>query len=125
MGERKSVKWMETIKVQAAVGKDKSVERSLKALAHDATNHSDCSGFLHATVYRHALVPGYSAIHLLWDTEHPQIHGSTLGLSLLQTVKTMGLADHAVWIEDRNNQALLSGGGLARTCENSDGFLYN
>lgn len=100
MGERKGVKWMETIKVQAAIGQEKSVERSLTDLAHEATNHPDCSGFLNATVYRHAVVPGSSAIHLFWDTEHPQIHGSTLGLSLLQTVKTMGLADHAVWIQD-------------------------
>jgi len=100
------VKWMETIRVQAAAGKDKSIVRSLKALARDATNHPDYSGFLHATVYRHAVVPGYSAIHLFWDTEHPQVHGSTLGLSLMQTVRTMGLTDHAVWIEDRINQAL-------------------
>jgi hypothetical protein len=107
MGERKHVKWMETIKVQAAVGQNKSVERSLRALAHHTTDHPDCSGFLYATVYRHAVVQGFSSIHLFWDTEHPQIHGSTLGLSLLQAVKTMGVADHAVWIEERNNQALL------------------
>ena len=94
------MKWMETIRVQAAIGQDKSVEESLTALAHEASNHPDCSGFLNAKVYRNAVVPGYFAIDLFWDSEHAQIRGSVWGLNLIEILKAMGLVDHSVWIEE-------------------------
>jgi hypothetical protein len=98
------MKWMETIKVQAAIGREKSVEMALQDLAHAAANHPDCSGFLNATVYRHAVVPGYLAIHLFWDTEQAQIRGSVWGLNLIEILKAMGLVDHAVWIQNSKEE---------------------
>jgi len=95
------MKWLETIKVQAAGGQDSVIEDELTALAHDIRKSPDCPGLLEAALYSHASVPGYFALRLFWETECPQIRGSLLGLSLTQTLKAFGLVDHCVWIEIR------------------------
>lgn len=93
------MKWLETIKVQAASGQELMTERKLLALTHDIRKSSQESGVLHAEIYRHIAVPGYFALYLFWETESPQIQGSMLGLQLKQTLKTFGLVDHTVWTE--------------------------
>jgi hypothetical protein len=76
------MKWLETIKVQAAAGQESALEHELEA-----------------ALYSHASVPGHFAIRLFWDTECPQIRGSIVGLSLAESLKAFGLVDHSVWIE--------------------------
>lgn len=98
------MRWLETIKVQAAGGQDSTVENELMALAHDLRKSPDCPGLLEAALYSHASLPGHFAIRLLWDTKCPQIQGSLLGLSLTQALKAFGLVDHSVWIENRKKE---------------------
>jgi len=93
------MKWLETIKVQAASGKESRVENELTALVRDVRKSPECPGLLEAVVYRIASFPGYFAIRLFWDTEYPQIRGSVVGLSLTGNLKAFGLVDHSVWIE--------------------------
>jgi hypothetical protein len=93
------VKWLEMIKVQVSSGQEITVKNELLSLVADIQKNPDYPGLLEFAIYRHALVPGYFFIHLLWDSQHPQTRGSIAGLSLAQTLKTFGLVDHSVWME--------------------------
>lgn len=93
------MRWIETIKVQSATGKEQTVENELIVLAHEAKKTLNCQGLREAIVSRQASVPGHLAIRLIWDTEYPQTQGSLLGLSLAQSLRDFGLVDHSVWIE--------------------------
>jgi len=98
------MKWLETIKVQAAGDQEGVMEKELTALAHDLGKAPECPGLVETALYSHASVPGHFAIRLFWDTQCLQIQGSLLGLSLTQTLKAFGLVDHSVWIEIRKIQ---------------------
>lgn len=93
------MKWLETIKVQAASGRELTLENELTALVHDVRKSSECPGLREALLCKHVVVPGYFALYLFWETESPQTQGSMLGLQLKQTLKTFGLVDHTVWAE--------------------------
>jgi hypothetical protein len=93
------MRWMETIRVQSATGKEHITERELMVLAREVQENLDRQGLRDVTVSSHALVPGYFALRLFWDTDDPQPRGSTLGMNLAQSLKAFGLADHSVWIE--------------------------
>ncbi len=95
------MRWMETIKVQSATGKEHTAEHALMVLACDVHNNPDRQGFREATVSRHATVAGFFALRLFWDTDNPKPLGSMLGMSLSQSLKAFGLVDHSVWIEAR------------------------
>jgi len=96
------MRWMETIKVQSATGKEHTAEHALMVLACDVHNNPDRQGFREATVSRHATVAGFFALRLFWDTDNPKPLGSMLGMSLSQSLKAFGLVDHSVWIESGN-----------------------
>jgi hypothetical protein len=97
------MRWMETIKVQSATGKEHSAESELTALARDVQENPGRQGLRKATVSRHAAVPGCFALNLFWDTD-PHLEGSLLGMSLAQSLKEFGLVDHSVWIEAGNKR---------------------
>ena len=92
------MRWLETIRVQAAGDQESAIENELTALAQDVRDNLDGQGLLEIALYNHASVPGYFAIQLFWDGESPQIRGSLLGLNLFHTLKTFGMVDHSVWI---------------------------
>ena len=96
------MRWMETIKVQSATGKEHTAERQLTVLAHEVQKNPERQGLREASVSSHATVPGCFALRLSWDTDDPQPRGSTLGMSLAQSLKDFGLVDHSVWIEASN-----------------------
>ena len=93
------MKWMETIKVQSATGKEQTSESELNILAHEVQKDPARQGLREATVSSHATVPGYFALRLFWDTDDPQASGSLLGMNLAQSLKVFGLVNHSVWIE--------------------------
>lgn len=93
------MRWMETIKVQSATGKEHAAEHELTVLAHEIQKNPDRQGLREAAVSSHASVPGCFALRLFWDTDDPQSRGSLLGMSLAQNLKAFGLVDHSVWIE--------------------------
>jgi hypothetical protein len=90
---------METIKVQSATGKGHTAEYELTVLAREIQKNPDLQGLREAAVLSHATVPGCFALQIFWDTHDPQPSGSSLGMSLAQSLKTFGLVDHSVWIE--------------------------
>lgn len=98
------MRWMETIKVQSATGKEHTAENELTALARDIHLNTGRQGLREAAVSRHAAVPGCFALRLFWDTDDPRLGGSLLGMSLAQSLKTFGLVDHSVWIEAGNKR---------------------
>jgi hypothetical protein len=97
--ERKSMKWLEMIKVQTASGQERGAEEELAAFVREILNDPGSSGLLETVLYQHASVPGCFAVQLTWDREAPGLQGSVLGLRLTQTVKSFGLVNHSVWIE--------------------------
>jgi len=97
--EIKIMRWLETIKVQSATGKEKTTESELTTLVHEIRKNTDRQGLWEAAVSSHASVPGCFALRLFWDTGDPQPRGSLLGMSLAQSLKVFGLVDHSVWIE--------------------------
>ena len=97
--ERKIMRWLETIKVQSATGKEETTENELTILVREVRKNTDRQGLREATVSSHASVPGYFALRLFWDTDDLQASGSILGMNLAQSLKVFGLVDHSVWIE--------------------------
>ena len=95
----KKMRWMETIKVQSATGKEQVIVDELIALAKQVQKSGNGHGLQEAMVSCHASVPGYFALRLFWNTDTPQTRGSMIGLSLTQALKVFGLVDHSVWIE--------------------------
>jgi hypothetical protein len=93
------MEWLEMIKVQVSSAQEITARDELMSLVSDIQKNPDYPGLLEFVMYRHALVPGYFSIHLLWDSQHPQTRGSVAALNLAQTLKTFGLVDHSVWIE--------------------------
>jgi len=93
------MKWMETIKVQSATGKEQTTQSELNILACEVQKDPDRQGLREATVCSHATVPGYFALRLFWDTDDPQANGSLLGMTLAQSLKVFGLVNHSIWIE--------------------------
>ena len=94
------MKWLEMIKVQTATGLETKAEDKFAALLKDVLNSPDSSGLTETALYNHASIPGCFAMQLAWDTETPKIHGSLLGLRLTQTMKSLGMVDHSVWIKN-------------------------
>jgi hypothetical protein len=93
------MKWLEMIKVQVSSGQEITAQNELISLVSDIQQNPDYPSLLEFVIYRHAMVPGYFSIHLLWNSQHPQIRGSVAALNLAQTLKTCGLVDHSVWME--------------------------
>ena len=88
--------WLESIKLQAAVGDEGAIVEKLAMLfgSLEKRNHT---GLARIAVCRHASIPGCFAIHLFWKTSHPDTGGSRVGLKLVQALKAHGLIEHSVW----------------------------
>ena len=95
------MKWLEMIKAQTAAGQESRAEGELRALIEDIRKSFNTPDLLEIVLYYHASIPGCFTMQLIWDTRTPEFQGSLLGLRLTQSVKTFGLVDHSVWIENR------------------------
>lgn len=98
------MRWIETIRIQSATGKAQNTQNELAVIANEIQKSSDYQGLWVASVSNHALLPGYFALRLFWDTDDPKPSGSLLGSSLAQNLKVFGLVDHSVWIETHLNK---------------------
>jgi hypothetical protein len=98
-GKGKSVKQLETIKLQSASGLESITERQPLGLADEVIDGPDHRGSVEAVVYNHVSGPGYFAIRLFWSSGPSQVQGSPLGMRITQTLNTFGLLDHSMWIE--------------------------
>ncbi|MBW1676829.1 MAG: hypothetical protein JRJ79_09530 [Deltaproteobacteria bacterium] len=93
------MRWMETIKIQSATGKEQITVNELIALAQKVQKSANGQVLRDAMVFCHASVPGYFALKLFWNTDTAQTRGSMIGLSLTQALEAFGLVDRSVWIE--------------------------
>ena len=95
------MRWMETIKVQSASGKEQITEKELLILSREIEKNPERQGLIQIIVSNPSLVPGLFAIRVFWDTDDPQPRGSLLGMNLSQHLKTYGIVDHSVWVETK------------------------
>lgn len=86
------MKWMEFIKVQTT---KPGIAETLLSFIEGC---SRCHGLLDAKVFQHASVDD-SSLCLRWDTEQPELQGSSIGVYVSNSLKQYGLVDHSVWIE--------------------------
>lgn len=93
------MKWMEFIKVQTT----KSIIAT--ELLSFIDGCSQCHGLLEAKVFQHASVDDCS-LCLRWDTDKPELKGSSIGVYLGNRLKQYGLIDHSVWIEQEEQRAV-------------------
>jgi hypothetical protein len=98
------MRWMETIKVQSAIGEEHTAEHELTLWARDVQKDPGRQGLREAAVSSHATVYGCFALRLFWETDDPKPSGSVLGISLAQSLKAFGLVDHSVWFEAGTNE---------------------
>lgn len=57
-------------------------------------------GLKEIKIYRHATVDSDLSIHLYWESDEVEKHGSTLGLHLVSSLKEFGRINHSIWIKD-------------------------
>jgi len=89
------MKWMESIKVRAAVRLEKKAAAEFISLVKDI----ESPGLDGVRVYLNVAYKGDISVQLHWDSEEPEHQGSFLGLKLEQAMKEFGLVDHSVWVE--------------------------
>ena len=92
------MKWLETIKLQTAIGLENSIENKLSGLLADALQSQVKFGLVDGSLYNHASINGCYIMHLMWDNSVPDLLGSPAGMQITHALKTFGLVDHAVWI---------------------------
>jgi hypothetical protein len=89
------MKWMENIKVRAAVRLEEKAAEEFVSMVKDI----ESPGLDGVRVYLNVAFKGDISVQLHWDSEEPEYQGSFLGLKLEQAMKEFGLVDHSVWME--------------------------
>ncbi len=89
------VKWLEVIKLRSAGKNPWSLEELLRSMAQVKQ-----TGLVEVQTYRHAALDTDLSMHLLWESEFPEMNGSAPGLRLVQALKEFGLTDHSIWLKE-------------------------
>jgi hypothetical protein len=89
------MKWLEIIKLRS-VGRGSGLLADLLS----SVDKSSQSGLVEIKTYRHAVLETDLSVHLLWESEQPELNGSNLGLRLAQALKEFGLIDRSIWVEE-------------------------
>jgi hypothetical protein len=90
-----AMKWLEVIQLRSAGKAPRFPREVLSMVEGDPVRWVKIEGFRHA-----ALETDWS-LHLYWESEHPEPHGSPIGLRLAQMLKEFGLVHHSVWVKER------------------------
>jgi hypothetical protein len=98
------MKWIEMIKIQAASGQGTTLNDELTTLVQTMQRRSDCQGLTKIGFCQHGTVPECFALHLWWETADFDQQGSTIAMSLIQSLQHVGLLYHSVWIEQEEKQ---------------------
>ena len=91
------MKWMEVIKLRIAETSPELVEQKIIKLITDVNKYDSMKEI---KLYRHVMLDNDVSVHLLWESEKIEPHGSATGLCLLHVLKEFGLISHSVWIEE-------------------------
>ena len=100
---RERMRWMEIIRLQSAIGKELIAANELEGLVTEVEKNPEWPGLKEAIASTHAIIPGCFCLSLLWDTDRVQAGGSLIGIRISQSLKTLGLVDHSVWMETCRN----------------------
>ena len=92
------MKFMEIIRVQAAIDCEKGLKKRILTLNDEIRKGPDIKGLVECLNLQQASVPGSFAVHLSWEMKTPSTLGSPLGLTLIEALKGLGLVNHSVWI---------------------------
>ena len=90
------MRWLEVIKLRVAG----NGEGLLDELFRQMDKAGQDRGLVEIKTYRHAALETDLSLHLRWESERPEQHGSILGLRLAQALKELGLIDYSIWIEE-------------------------
>jgi len=85
------MEWVEVIKIQTT---QSNVAEELMIFAEE---YETCEGLLEVKVLNHTTVNDCS-LWLCWNTDHTETEGSSIALSLCNTLKKYGLIDHSAWV---------------------------
>ncbi len=89
------VKWLEVIKLRSMRKNPGLLEELLRSMAQVKQ-----TGLVEVQTYRHAALDTDLSMHLLWESEFPEMNGSAPGLRLVQALKEFGLTDHSIWLKE-------------------------
>lgn len=89
---------LEWIQVQAASAQEENLEKELFGIIRDLRRNPETVGLFRVDSFRHVSLAGCFLILLKWETDAPLHQGSILGIRLKETMKTFGLVNHSVWI---------------------------
>jgi hypothetical protein len=88
--------WMELVRFRTTAAHLKDVDE----LLFEATKHVEGDkGLIRLRVYRSISLPTDIAVSLVWGTKPEVDSGSRAGLSICDSLKSLGLVDHSIWIE--------------------------
>jgi len=94
------MRWIEIVHVRSLDGN----ERISSILSHYSTKEIGSEpGLVEVNLYKDASFDGDMSFIFVWDTDHPEHHGSRFALSLSHSMKTLGLIKHSVWVEQKIN----------------------
>ena len=90
--------WVEIVRLR-------SLERdiSLKELWQEPAEGHGRKGLVEVRAYRHAALETDQSFHLLWMSEGSACTESDLGLRLAEALRSFGLVDHSLWIEEEGH----------------------
>lgn len=95
------MKWMEAIDLR-------TFGNGLDMLKHElislGTEIDKRNGLKEIKLYCHASIDTDLSVHLYWEGEDADIHGSALALRLASALEEFGRVNHTVWIEDQGGK---------------------
>ena len=91
------MKWVEIIKVRT-VGEPESL--LVAEIFRDFSTMEN--GMTPATMklYHHATVESDLCIHLYWESDTISPRKSPVGLRIVESIGTLGVANHSIWVEN-------------------------
>ena len=93
------MEWLEIIEVRSMKG-NKNVLESIQQLLHRFQQKP------FFTIYKHGSFETDTSIHMVHDSEKPNVMGSELGLQLSTALKELGLVNHSVWIKINSREKI-------------------
>ena len=92
------MKWQEVIEFRSIDNQE--MIRALDLESH-ITDLKPGNRPLQIHLFRHLTLKTDFCLHLVFNSDEPDINGSQLGLTLVAILQEYGLVNHTVWIEER------------------------